>query len=129
MARSADGPVPLLADTSVRVDSYDRFLTTDPQYIITVGCRNFIEITFHLRVLTLFEAEQNVYNYAQYMRSDIQKRDEKINRYIADRDSAMTELGRAIAKLYRVLCSNAWKITALLRKVVDRFKSFLKGNS
>ncbi|WP_277668741.1 polysaccharide pyruvyl transferase family protein [Caproiciproducens galactitolivorans] len=154
-AKSADGQIPLAAEVSMRVDSQDRFLTTDPQYIITSPCKDFIEIEFRLRILTLFEAEQNIKYYSHYMSSEIINRDEQIRQCgaerdnafaerdnafaerdnafaerdnaFAERDNAFAERDNAFAERDRLLQSKSWKITAPLRAVFSFFKRLLKG--
>ena len=82
----------------------------------------------------MYEAEQNIYHYSQYMLSEIQERDNQINQCITERDNAIAERDNAIAERDNaiterdnVFCSKSWRITAPLREVKNILKGFLKG--
>ena len=64
-AGTASGNIELLPQTAVSVDGKDRFLTTDPQYLITQPCSDFIEICFFLRIMDFSEASQTIYSFAK----------------------------------------------------------------
>lgn len=86
-ARAETGDVIMQPQASVRVGAWDRFLSTDPQYYIPAPCANFLEIKFCLRVTTLFEAEQNIYDYVG-RRDEAQRRLEEL---IEQRNSQIAE--------------------------------------
>lgn len=72
-AKTANGDAVLAAQASVRVGSWDRFLSTDPQYYITSHCEEFLEITFRLKILSRFDAERNFYFYVEQQNSKIKQ--------------------------------------------------------
>ena len=78
-ARDAHGAVLLEPLASVRMGETDRFLTTDPQYFVPGPCEGFLEIQFYLCALSLFEAEQAVYNYVWKQSELAARRDELLD--------------------------------------------------
>ncbi|MDR1000024.1 MAG: hypothetical protein LBL96_04370 [Clostridiales bacterium] len=132
----------LSAEAAVKADNRDRFLTTDPQYAIAAPCKDFIKIEFRLRVMSLFDAEQNIYCYSHYMRDQLGTISVELDNAIADRnstisklDSALAERDSAIAKLDSVLAerdsilgSTSWKLTAPLRTIMNLFRKVVGGN-
>lgn len=65
-AKDSKGEVRLLPQAAVCVEGKDRFLSTDPQYLIEAACEDFLEITFELRALSGFEMEQNINAYVHF---------------------------------------------------------------
>ncbi len=95
LSATADtGAVPLAAQTARRVDGWDRFLTTDPQYLITFACGDHLEITFRLKTMSLFEAEQNAGFYVEETNAQAYRQRERL-------EGLQTQLGTQSAELLR----------------------------
>lgn len=58
-----EGDVALIAEVGVKKGNSDYFLNTDPQYFIFSPCAEYLEIRFRIRLLSYYEAEQNVRDY------------------------------------------------------------------
>jgi len=69
-AKTKGGAVTLTAWTAVRAGTWDKFLCTDPQYGILTPCSEFLEITFRLRLMTLFDSERTICNYVEFHREN-----------------------------------------------------------
>lgn len=86
-ATTKAGDVPLQAQAAMRAGAWDKFLCTDPQYYISAPCSEFLEITFRLRLMTLFEAEQNVYSYVGHQEEDVRR----LRRQLEQKDGQISD--------------------------------------
>lgn len=78
-AKDAKGSVQLDAQASVRQGNWDRFLTTDPQYIIAKPCHEFLEIQFKLQGINHSEAEHLIYGYVDQTKEQFTHLDDQIS--------------------------------------------------
>ena len=128
-AKSGTGDIELLAESSVRVDTKDRFLTTDPQYIITSPCRDFVEIEFRLRILSLFEAEQNIYYYTRYMFEEINNKVAERNNALAERDNALAERNSAVVECNNALAERNSAVVECNNALAERDSALVECNN
>ena len=54
------GPITIQPMDCLRIEQWDRFLTTDPQYLIDEPCGSFLRIRFRLELMPDYMAEQAV---------------------------------------------------------------------
>lgn len=85
-ASSSTGDVTLLAQAAIKNGTWDRFLSTDPQYIIFSPISDFLEINFRLNALDLYEAEQAVYRYVWEQERQLYKKAQQVERISEQRN-------------------------------------------
>ena len=115
-AKDAHGAVYPEPQASIRVGKADRFLSTDPQYLIASPCENFLEIRFRLRVLSLFEAEQAVYSYIWHQSEQFAQQEDKIVRQTELNEQLNTRVGAQDALLSQQRERMEWQDGQIVRQ-------------
>jgi hypothetical protein len=115
-AKDAHGAVYPEPQASIRVGKADRFLSTDPQYLIASPCENFLEIRFRLRVLSLFEAEQAVYSYIWHQSEQFAQQEDKIVRQAELIEQLNTQIGAQDALLSQQRERMEWQDGQIVRQ-------------
>ena len=108
-AKDAHGAVYPEPQASIRSGKADRFLSTDPQYLIASPCENFLEIRFRLRILSLFEAEQAVYSYVWHQSKQFTQQEDQIGRQAELIEQLNTQVGTKDALLSQQRAQMEWQ--------------------
>lgn len=129
-ANSSSGNIILTAQAAVKKNVWDRFLTTDPQYFIPSPSShlNFVEISFRLHTLDLYEMEQTIYHYVwerDHQLHEKAQQVERISTQLNEQDALLHQKTEAINQLNDTLQHRQNQITqqdALLHQQAEQIR-------